>query len=414
MQSALEEHLARTVTPVEGTPAEGTLGNERRYINRELSWLEFNRRVLALAEAPEQPLLEQAKFLAIFSSNLDEFFQVRVAGLKDQLAAGLSGTAPDGLSVPDQLRAIRVEVEGMLREQARIYNDVIVPGLAARGCRLVAWRSLGPEDMAYAESVFEAQMFPVLTPLGVDPGHPFPYISNLSLNLAVMVRDPQRGERRFARVKIPPLLPGFLALPDNERFVPVQQVIAAFLAELFPGMEIESCHGFRVIRNADLTLAEEEADDLLEAVEMELRRRRFGRAVCLQVEPTFSSEVRELLVRELDLRPEDVYEIDGLLDYGGLWGLHQLDRPDLKDEAFSPVMPKPFSRRGRRAPGHLRRHSRRRHLFAPPLRELRALHRSFRQESLSRPRGPGHQTDAVPDLRRQPRRHGPDPRRRAR
>ena len=169
---------------------------------------EFNRRVLALAEAPEQPLLEQAKFLAIFSSNLDEFFQVRVAGLKDQLAAGLSGTAPDGLSVLDQLKAIRIEVEGMLREQARIYNDVVVPRLAVRGRRLVPWRSLGPEDMAYAESVFEAQMFPVLTPLGVDPGHPFPYISNLSLNLAVMVRDPQRGERRFARVKIRPFCRG--------------------------------------------------------------------------------------------------------------------------------------------------------------------------------------------------------------
>jgi polyphosphate kinase len=322
-----------------GTPEVGKLGNERRYINRELSWLEFNRRVLALAEAPEQPLLEKAKFLAIFSSNLDEFFQVRVAGLKDQLAAGLSGTAPDGLAVPDQLRAIRVEVEGMLEQQARIYNDVVVPELAAHGCRLVPWSSLGPEDMAYAESVFEAQMFPVLTPLGVDPGHPFPYISNLSLNLAVMVRDPQRGDRRFARVKVPPLLPGFLGLPDNERFVPVQQVIAAFLAELFPGMEIESCHAFRVIRNADLTLAEEEADDLLEAVEMELRRRRFGRAVCLQVEPAFSSEVRDLLMRELDLRPEDVYKVDGLLDYGGLWALHELDRPDLKDEAFSPVMP---------------------------------------------------------------------------
>ncbi len=336
---ALQEYEPEAGTPEAGTPEAGTPGYERPYINRELSWLEFNRRVLALAEAPEQPLLERAKFLAIFSSNLDEFFQVRVAGLKDQRAAGLSGTAPDGLSVSDQLRAIRVEVEEMLGQQARIYNDVVVPELAAQGCRLVPWRSLGPGDMAYAESVFEAQMFPVLTPLGVDPGHPFPYISNLSLNLAVMVRDPQRGDRRFARVKIPPLLPGFLGLPDNERFVPVQQVIAAFLAELFPGMEIESCHAFRVIRNADLTLAEEEADDLLEAVEMELRRRRFGRAVCLQVESMFNPEVRELLVRELDLRPEDVYEVDGLLDYGGLWALHELDRPELKDEPFSPVMP---------------------------------------------------------------------------
>jgi polyphosphate kinase len=314
-------------------------GNGGHFINRELSWLEFNRRVLALAESPYQPLLERAKFLAIFSSNLDEFFQVRVAGLKDQLAAGVSGTAPDGLSVSDQLRLIRAEVQHMLEHRSRIYNEVVVPELALHGMRLARWHSLGPADMAYAETVFESQMFPVLTPLGVDPGHPFPYISNLSLNLAVMVRDPQRGERRFARVKVPPLLPGFMSLPDGQRFVPTEQIIAAFLGELFPGMEIESCHAFRVIRNADLTLAEEEADDLLEAVEMELRRRRFGRAVCLQMESNAGPEVRDLLARELDLTPDDVYEIDGLLDYGGLWAIHSLDRPDLKDEPFSPVTP---------------------------------------------------------------------------
>ncbi len=314
-------------------------GGERRYLNRELSWLDFNRRVLALAASPDQPLLERAKFLAIFSSNLDEFFQVRVAGLKDQLAAGVSGTAADGLSVPSQLRAIRRGVQEMLAERSATYADALVPELARHGTRLVEWASLGPADMAHAESVFESQMFPVLTPLGVDPGHPFPYISNLSLNLAVMVRDPQRGERRFARVKVPPLLPGFMALPDGERFVPVEQVIAAFLGELFPGMEIESCHAFRVIRNADLTLAEEEADDLLEAVEMELRRRRFGRAVCLQVQRGFSPEVRDLLARELDLLPDDVYEVDGLLDYEGLWAVHALDRPELKDEPFTPVNP---------------------------------------------------------------------------
>ncbi|HET9061332.1 MAG TPA: polyphosphate kinase 1 [Acidimicrobiales bacterium] len=312
---------------------------DRRYINRELSWLEFNRRVLALAASDDQPLLERAKFLAIFSSNLDEFFQVRVAGLKDQLAAGLSGTSPDGLSVSGQLRAIRSEVQKHLAERGRLYRCELCPQLGEHGMRLVNWPSLLPADMAYVESVFEAQIFPVLTPLGVDPGHPFPYISNLSLNLAVMVRDPQRGDRRFARVKVPPLLPGFLALPDGERFVPVEQVIAAFLGELFPGMEIESCHSFRVIRNADLTLAEEEADDLLEAVEMELRRRRFGRAVCLQVQSGFDPEVRDLLARELDLRPEDVYEVDGLLDFSGLWALHGLDRPELKDEPFSPVTP---------------------------------------------------------------------------
>lgn len=323
-------------------PAVGTslsLTGEQRYINRELSWLEFNRRVLALAMSAEQPLLERAKFLAIFSSNLDEFFQVRVAGLKDQLAAGLPGTAPDGLSVHDQLSAIRDEVQAMLSQRAGALREHVVPQLAERGVRLVSWGSLGAADKAYFESVFEEQLFPVLTPLAVDPGHPFPYISNLSLNLAVMVRDPQRGDRRFARVKVPPLLPGFLALPDGQRFVPLEQVIAAFLGELFPGMEIESYQAFRVIRNADLTLGEEEADDLLEAVEMELRRRRFGRAVCLELGPGFSPEVRDLLVRELDLRPEDVYEVEGLLDYNGLWVLHGLDRPDLKDEPFSPVAP---------------------------------------------------------------------------
>ncbi len=179
-------------------PGHSPTGGDRRYINRELSWLDFNRRVLELAEADEQPLLERAKFLAIFSTNLDEFFQVRVAGLKDQLAAGVAGTAPDGLPVAEQLRAIRAEVESQLANRSRIYNDELAPQLAEQGTRLVQWTSLTPSDIAYVESVFEAQMFPVLTPLGVDPGHPFPYISNLSLNLAVMVRDPQRGERRFA------------------------------------------------------------------------------------------------------------------------------------------------------------------------------------------------------------------------
>lgn len=321
-------------------PAPGSSGGEEpRYINRELSWLAFGHRVLALAVAAEQPLLERAKFLAIFSNLLDEFFQVRVAGLKDQLAAGLPGTAPDGLSVAEQLRAIRQEVGDLLAQRSQALREVVVPGLAERGVRLVSWGSLEAEDMSYFETVFEQRLFPVLTPLAVDPGHPFPYISNLSLNLAVMVRDPLRGERRFARVKVPPLLPGFLALPDGQRFIPLEQVIAAFLGELFPGMEIESYQAFRVVRNADLTLGEEEADDLLEAVEMELRRRRFGRAVCLQLSANFSPEVRELLVRELDLNDEDVYEVDGLLEYGGLWGIHGLDRPELKDEPFSSVTP---------------------------------------------------------------------------
>jgi polyphosphate kinase len=320
-------------------PPEVIVDGERRYINRELSTLDFNRRVLALAESADQPLLERAKYLAIFASNMDEFFQVRVAGLKDQQAAGLTGTAPDGLSVSAQLKAIRLEVNELLVRRRRVFADELVPELAAQGIRLSPLDSLDGEDRSWLEEVFAERIFPVLTPLAVDPGHPFPYISNLSLNLAVIVRDPVGGDRRFARLKVPPLLPGFLVMPDGERFVPLEQVIAEHLGSLFPGMEIESHHVFRVTRNADLTLEEEEADDLLAAVEMELRRRRFGRAVRLEVEDDMTDEVRILLARELDVSDDDVYPMEGPLDLSGLWAVHGLDRPDLKDEPFVPVTP---------------------------------------------------------------------------
>ena len=311
---------------------------ELRYLNRELSTLDFNSRVLALAENDSLPLLERVKFLAIFGTNMDEFFQVRVAGLKDQQAAGIA-TAPDGLSVSDQLKAIRVDVEALLGRRRVALIDHVLPQLAAHGIRITSWESLDDDDRNWAEKEFAERIFPVLTPLAVDPGHPFPYISNLSLNLAVIVRDPTGGERRFARVKVPPLLPGLLAMPDGSRFVPLEQVIAAHLGALFPGMEIESHHPFRVTRNADLTLEEEEADDLLQAVEMELRRRRFGRAVRVEVESTMTDEVRTLLERELDLQPEDVYEVHGLLDMTAMWLVFNLDRPELKEEAFVPVTP---------------------------------------------------------------------------
>lgn len=310
-----------------------------RYINRELSTLDFNSRVLALAENPELPLLERVRFLAIFSINMDEFFQVRVAGLKDQQAAGLSGTAPDGLSVSDQLKAIRERTEQLVERRRAAFHTRVAPELAEHGLRFVSFESLDDDDREWVEKVFTERIFPVLTPLAVDPGHPFPYISNLSLNLAVIVRDPVGGERRFARVKVPPVLPGLLAMPDGQRFVVLEQVIAAHLASLFPGMEIESYYAFRVTRNADLTLEEEEADDLLEAVEMELRRRRFGRAVRLEVELTMSDEVRTLLTRELDLEADDVYDVEGPLDLTALWVLYGMDRPELKDEPFSPVTP---------------------------------------------------------------------------
>jgi polyphosphate kinase len=309
-----------------------------RYLSRDLSWLEFNARVLSLAADDEAvPLLERAKFLAIFSQNLDEFFQIRVAGIKDQVVAGVGASSPDGLSPQEELDRIRARVRELSEIQDRSFLDELVPALAENGIRLSDWESLDDDDREDLVKVFHEQIFPVLTPLSVDPGHPFPYISNLSLNLAVMVRDPKSGERRFARVKIPPVLPRFVVMPDGERFVPLEQVIAAHLDSLFPGMVIDSHHPFRVIRNADLTLEEDEADDLLAALESELQRRRFGKAVRLEVDPTMSDDVRALLVDELEVSPDDVYLLRAPLDLSGLWAVHELDRPHLKDEVWNPV-----------------------------------------------------------------------------
>src|SRR2546423_10766955 len=221
---------------------------DRRFLNRELSWLDFNARVLALAEDENQQPLERAKFLAIFAENLDEFFQVRVAGLKDQMAVGLGGPRGEGDSPSDQLQAIRVQAEALVHRQVQVFLKSLASALSEHGIVFSEWDGLDDDDRAYLVDVFEKNIYPVLTPLAVDPGHPFPYISNLSLNLAVIVRDPTSGERRFARVKVPPLLPRFVVLPDGRRFVPLEQVIAAFLHELFPGMEIESQHPFRVTR----------------------------------------------------------------------------------------------------------------------------------------------------------------------
>jgi polyphosphate kinase len=309
----------------------------QRYLNRELSALDYAGRVLAMVEDGARPVLERARFCAIFATALDEFFYIRVAGLKDQVAAGIGAAAPDGMSPAEQLVAIRQRVDELLERTSRTYLDDVVPHLAEAGIRLVDWDSLDDADRKHMAGVFDERIFPVLTPLAVDPGHPFPYISNLSLNLAVIVRDSGSGERRFARVKVPPLLPRFVVMPDEQRFVPLEQVIAAFLHELFPGMEIESHHPFRVTRNADLTLEEEEADDLLSAVEMELRRRRFGRAVRLELSPGVTDEVRELLMAELDLAPDDLYIVDGPLDLSGLWALYELERPELKEEAWAPT-----------------------------------------------------------------------------
>ncbi|MFN8035171.1 MAG: RNA degradosome polyphosphate kinase [Acidimicrobiia bacterium] len=307
-----------------------------RFLNREVSWLDFNARVLALAEDPDAPLLERAKFLAIFSQNLDEYFQVRVSGLMEQVAAGLAGTAPDGLDAVAQLRAIRERVEVLVARQTSVFVHDVRPALEEAGIRFSDWSELDDDDRAYLVDVFDERIFPVLTPLAVDPAHPFPYISNLSLNLAVLVRDPDSGEERFARVKMPPLLPRFVVMPDAERFVPLEQVVAAHLDALFPGMEVLAHNPFRVTRDADFEL-EDEAEDLLEAIETVLKQRtKFGEVVRLEVDRTMSEEVLDLLCRELELTRDEVYVIDGPLDLAGLWALFALKRPELKDPVWTP------------------------------------------------------------------------------
>jgi polyphosphate kinase len=307
-----------------------------RYLNRELSWLDFNARVLALAEDESRPLLERAKYLAIFSSNFDEFFQVRVSGLKEQYEAGLRARSPDGRDPLQQLREISAQATELVHRQSAVFTKEVAPALEDAGIRFSNWDDLGPDDRAYLEQVFEEECFPVLTPLAVDPAHPFPYISNLSLNLAVVVRDPANGHERFARVKVPPLLSRFVALPDEERFVPIEQVIAAGLDRLFQGMEILEHHPFRVTRDADIELSDE-SDDLLAAIETSLsQRRKSPRTVRLEVDTGMSDSVLDLLCRELEITRADVYVIDGPLDLTGLWTLYDLDRPELKDEPWIP------------------------------------------------------------------------------
>jgi polyphosphate kinase len=319
-------------------------------LNRELSWLAFNARVLALAADPTQPLFERAKFCAIFSSNLDEFFQVRVAGLADQLAAGVEPSSLDGRTPGRQLREIRDVVERLVGEQDALVAQHLLPALEAAGIRIVTWAELGDRERIDLAEVFRTRIFPVLTPLAVDPGHPFPYISDLSLNLAVMLRDPMDDRTLFARVKVPSPLPRFLRAGATDLLVPLEAVIAAQLPVLFPGMQVVEHHLFRVTRNADLELREGEAEDLLAAVETELRRRRFGRAVRLEVAHTMSAGVRDLLLRELDLDPDEVYDVTGLFDLSELFELTAQRRPELAnppwhgvtEAGLAPVDDEPF------------------------------------------------------------------------
>jgi len=276
-----------------------------------------------MAEDLARPLAERIRFLAIVSDSLDDFFQVRVAGLHEQLMAPLRLTSPDGMTPEEQLVGIGARVRNLIERQSATFNEEIVPGLAEAGATIVKADDLSKGDRNLLAEVFQERIFPVLTPLAVDPAHPFPYISNLSLNLAVMVRDPERQQPRFARVKVPALLPRFMALPDGKRFVPLEQVIALHLPVLFPGMEIVSNHFFRVTRDADLDVDDDEAEDLMAAVQAELmRKRRKGRAVRLEVGPDMTPDVLALLLRELELGQQDVYTVSGMLDMTGLLSIH--------------------------------------------------------------------------------------------
>ncbi|HEX5879285.1 MAG TPA: RNA degradosome polyphosphate kinase [Actinomycetota bacterium] len=305
------------------------------FINREISWLQFNDRVLAMAADPEISLLERLKYLAIFSSNLDEFFMVRVAGLRDQVESGMVTRGSDGWTPSETLEAIAKHVGPSIEHQVRVFLDEVSPAMAEAGVRIADMSELGDQDLDFLRDYFQRQVFPVLTPLAVDPSHPFPYISNLSLSLAVTVRDPGTARDRFARVKVPGILPRFIPLGDGNTFVPLEQVIATHLDKLFPGMDVVEAHPFRVTRDADIELAEDEADDLLIAVEQELRRQRFGVVVRLEVAATMPDHVVRLLQRELDVEDDALVTVEGPLNLGDLMGLvSSLDRPELADEPW--------------------------------------------------------------------------------
>src|SRR5579883_3094332 len=287
-------------------PAEINLNDPQYYFNRELSWLEFNNRVLHEAFDPRTPLLERLKFMAIFSSNLDEYFMVRVAALKEQVEAQVTKLSADGRTPQEQLDMISQRLRPMVSQQHRHFEQALRPQLAAKGVHLLDYIDLNQEQRSYLQKYFDEQIFPVLTPLAIDPGHPFPYISNLSLNLAVVIKDPTTDEELFARVKVPKILPRFLPLPEELRLrqkdtpaiwtaVPLEQVIAHNLESLFPGMNILEYYPFRITRDGDLEVAEDEADDLLLAIEQELRKRRFGGSIVrLEVHMSTPETVREM------------------------------------------------------------------------------------------------------------------------
>ncbi len=357
------------VSPMEETPYRHTpilpssrqqiseqsdLDDPALFINRELSWLEFNRRVLEEAQDESHPLLERVKFLAIFSNNLDEFFMIRVSGLREQLESGILKTSDDGMTPAEQLAAIRRTLEPMLAEHLRTWQEDLLPKLDAEDIHIIPYDKLKKKQRRLLNKYFRNEIFPTLTPLAFDPGHPFPHISNLSLNLAVVVDDPEHGER-FARVKVPGFFPRLLRIPSEERadifeglplsdvqadnFVWIEEVIKNNLDDLFPGLEVKAAYPFRVTRDADIEIEEDEAADLLAAIEQGVESRFFGKVVRLEVDKAMPKRIRDILVENLGLQPYQVYALDGPVGMASLWELMDVDRPDLKYKPFTPSVP---------------------------------------------------------------------------
>ena len=339
-RSAVAGAARRRTSPLDAAAIDGVRRGSDRFLDRELSWLAFNERVLELARDPQLPLLERVRFLAIFANNLDEFFMVRVAGLKRRIATGLAVTAASGLEPREVLHEISRRAHELQVEHAGVYRDEVEPALADAGISVVHWGLLPPAEQQRLHAFFRDQVFPVLTPLAVDPAHPFPYISGLSLNLAVLLRNPVTDKNHFARVKVPPLLPRLLPVDGDDahrwRFVPLEDVIAAHLDQLFPGMEVLEHHTFRVTRNEDLEVEEDDAENLLQALEKELLRRRFGPPVRLEVAEDIDPYVRDVLVRELGVGEGEVYTVPEPLDMRGLNIVADIDLPELHYPTFVP------------------------------------------------------------------------------
>ncbi|QDE35541.1 RNA degradosome polyphosphate kinase [Microbacterium foliorum] len=312
---------------------------DHRYHDRELSWLAFNQRVLELAEDPSLPELERANFLAIFASNLDEFFMVRVAGLKRRIVTGLAVPTNIGRSPADALADIAREAHALQLRHADAWKSLVRPALAESGIEITEWSELTDEERSKLSEYFGAQVFPVLMPLAVDPAHPFPYISGLSLNLAIRIRNARTGRQEFARLKVPPMLPRFVEVPGSgeiKRFLTLEELIANHLGDLFPGMEVLDHHAFRLTRNEDVEIEEDESENLIQALEAELLRRRFGPPIRLEITDDMDEVTMDLLVRELEITDQEIYRLPGPLDLRGLFDLSRIDRPDLR---YPPHLP---------------------------------------------------------------------------